>query len=488
MKQIERQKNALTPHQQKVFDGIVEKLDNVLLNVLKSTDIEEYLLSLGGPAGTGKTFLTTAIARHLQRKNHEEDADYSLVVTAPTHKAVSVLAEHFHDNGLFGVACKTIHAFLGIKPFIDYETGEERFTIDKTKKHKESASVLIVDESSMVGSELYEYILDAVEAGRVSAVLFIGDPYQLLPVNDSENPVFKLRHRFELTEVVRQARDNPIIQVATRLRKAIETKRFTPLEEFFRPYMQRPVEAIRFIHNQDEFLDDFCRDEKWYDEDKIVASYSNRNVDGYNRHIRAVYWRGRGVSNPDTLRAGDRLRFKEAYTPRDTTLFHNNEIVTLGEAERTYENHLGIHYWRCKVEGDRSQSFFIVDPGSEKTLNDKLKAMAEKAKQSKFPKRKEYWDAYHQTKNMFAKVQYVYASTIYKLQGSTYGTVYADLFSLVNAKHIGEEEKYRLAYVAITRASMEVRIFMRGSRKRTPVIDLEREEAALGQLLSRLDL
>jgi len=38
----------------------------------------------------------------------------------------------------------------------------------------------------MVSKELYDYIVDAIEVGRAKSVLFMGDKYQLLAIDDNK--------------------------------------------------------------------------------------------------------------------------------------------------------------------------------------------------------------------------------------------------------------------------------------------------------------
>ena len=167
------------------------------------------------------------------------------------------------------------------------------------------------------------------------------------------------------------------------------------------------------------------------------------------------------MMNPCTLLPGDQLRFKEAYNTRDVVLYHNGEVVTVETAEWKYHNDLQIEYWEVKaVNSPKQQIFRVVDPDSMKMFNDKLTAIAKKAKQSKFPENKKYWKTFYGVRDMFANVQYIYASTIHKLQGSTYETAYIDLFSLVNNSYMSMNEKYRLVYVAVTRASKDIKIFI----------------------------
>ncbi|MGI9492220.1 MAG: ATP-dependent DNA helicase [Geminicoccaceae bacterium] len=75
------------------------------------------------------------------------------------------------------------------------------------------ADLILVDEASMVGSTLGN---DLMSFGK--PVIAIGDPGQLPPVNDTP---FFFSHEpdFLLTEIHRQARDNPIIRLAHDIRE-----------------------------------------------------------------------------------------------------------------------------------------------------------------------------------------------------------------------------------------------------------------------------
>ncbi len=497
MKTLNENTTTLTQHQKEVFDTIIEVVGSKVSSILKSTNIEDYLLSLTGAAGTGKTYLTTQIAKYFIAKQKElecsNNQDYSFVITAPTHKAVGVLAGHLQQHNI-EASCKTIHSFLGIKPFIDYTTGEEKFTVDKTKKSKDSTSILMVDESSMVGSELYEYILEAIEDGRVGLVLFVGDPYQLLPVKDNENRIYHLTNQYNLEEIVRQAQDSNIIKIATKLRDRIKDNNYINLVDFFKEF-QSGLSDVSFMHNKNDFLDDFYKNKNWYMEDKILATHQNKNVDAFNKTIRTKYWEEKAVLNPKTLLAGDTLRFNEAYSTRDVTLYHNGQVVALEEAVWNYHNDLQIEYWECKaVHSQKQQIFRVVDPDSLSIFNDKLTAIAKKAKQSRFPDNKKYWKAFYGARDMFANVQYTYSSTIHKLQGSTHETAYIDLFSLINNSYMSDNEKYRLVYVAITRASKDVKIFMpafKGTNNyvdNVDTIDMVKNFNTIDTMLKNIDL
>lgn len=456
-----KETHKLSSHQQEVFTQIVSALETKVNSVLKTTNIEHYILSLTGPAGTGKTFLTTQLAQYLAQRGTESEypmsSDFDFTITAPTHKAVGVLSSLLRENNI-QASCKTIHSFLGIKPFIDYTTGEEKFVVDKTNKRKDRTSILTVDESSMIGSTLYEYIIEAIEDRRVNVVLFIGDPYQLLPVDNSRNEIYELPNRFSLSEVVRQAEDSYIIRLATKLRERIKKQDFINLQQFFQENLEK---EITFFHNKEAFLDDFYKEESWHKENKILATYKNKDVDAFNKTIRNKFWEQKGNTTPSSLLAGDMIRFKDAYTVGDITIYHNGQELQLGSAELKYHDSLHIEYWECRSTDALSQQVFrVVNPDSEAVFNRKLQLLATKAKQAKFPDNKKLWKLYYETRNMFANVQYIHASTIHKLQGSTYDVSYIDIFSLAQNYYMSDEEKYRLLYVAITRASQDIKIFM----------------------------
>ena len=473
---------VLTSHQQEVFNNITALIDSRVKTILKSDDISDYMLSLTGAAGTGKTFLTSQLAKYFRDK---KDTDFSFTITAPTHKAVGVISEMLRKNKI-QASCKTIHSFLGIKPFRDFDKGIETFKVDKTKKTHDSASILIVDESSMIGSELFHYIQEAIEEERVNFVFFIGDPFQLLPVDNSENQIYKLKNRFSLTEVVRQAKDSYIINIATKLRESIQNKNFIPLKQFF---SENYHEDLTFFSNHREFLEDFHKNEQWFHEDKIIATYKNSDVDSFNKLIRTKFWEQKQVFNPPTFLRGDTIRFREAYSVNDISLYHNGQVVELASAVLKYHETLDINYWECRDVGALEQQIFrVLEPTSIKVFNDKLKSIVSSAKSAQHPRKKELWQTFYAVRDMFADVQYVHSSTIHKLQGSTHDVAYIDLFSLSDNRYMSDEEKYRLTYVSITRASQDIKIFMPRFEvvNKKPLLNVANEFDAIDDVLKKL--
>ena len=148
-----------------------------------------------GFAGTGKT----TIAKHFAQ-SIKGDTLYA----AYTGKAALVLRK----NGCTGAS--TIHSLI-YKVKEDDETGEVHFEMNK-KSALRDAALLVVDECSMVDEEMGR---DILSFGK--PVLVLGDPAQLPPVSgagfftNAEPDVM-------LTEIHRQAKDNPIVHLATLVR------------------------------------------------------------------------------------------------------------------------------------------------------------------------------------------------------------------------------------------------------------------------------
>jgi len=148
------------------------------------------LFRLFGYAGTGKTTLAKHIA---------EDVDGDVLFAAFTGKAAAVM----RDKGC-GEA-QTLHSL--IYRARETKTEEPTFVINRSSDVKK-ASLVIIDECSMVDQELGN---DLMSFGV--PVLVLGDPAQLPPVKGG-GFFTEAEPDIMLTEVHRQAVDNPIIRLS----------------------------------------------------------------------------------------------------------------------------------------------------------------------------------------------------------------------------------------------------------------------------------
>lgn len=456
---------TLTPHQQEIFNDLTKGLKSSLEQYFRRDDHPyNHLFSLTGAAGTGKSHLTVQIVADVYKMIRSSKYQHDNIwITAPTHKAVGILRDEMKKNEIKNIICTTIHSFLKLKLKRDFNTGAEKYVADKFDQNQHRASLLVIDESSMVSDEIYNLVLEAVATRKVHAVLFVGDPYQLLPVsNNGENKVYMLKNQYQLTQIVRQQEDNAIITLSQKIKNCIKEQSFPKLDSLFEDIENS--KDIEIFTNKDNFMEDFYKNKNWNSEDKIFTSFTNETVESINELIRQQYWNEQGISNPDFLLAGDTLRFKSSLnddginSAKTNGVFCNDEEVILESAEMQYHNELGIKYWMCQVVNRKNSKFYVLDPDSLITFNKILQNIAIDAKNASSSFNRGLWRKYFMLKNSFANVNYSYAATIHKLQGSTYDTVYIDLNSLMHSSRIDEDFRYRLVYVAITRARKNVKI------------------------------
>lgn len=149
-----------------------------------------------GFAGTGKTTLAKEMAAEVK----------GMVLYATfTGKAALVLRKKGCENA------STIHSLIYTVE-IDPQTGLRTFKLNK-QSDLADADLLIVDEVSMVGAELANDLLKFK-----TRILVLGDPAQLPPVKD-EGFFINAEPDIMLTEVHRQAQDNPIIRMSMMVRQ-----------------------------------------------------------------------------------------------------------------------------------------------------------------------------------------------------------------------------------------------------------------------------
>jgi exodeoxyribonuclease-5 len=169
----------------------------------------EGVFTLGGVAGAGKTTLARRVAEEVRGR---------VVVVAPTNKAASVL----RDKGL--PQAQTLHSLL-YRPVDNRDcdcraagAAHQRWCLAKKPRfvlnaelELRGAGLLIVDEASMVKAE------DATNLLSFGVpTLVLGDPFQLPPV--SSMPYWTEWDYF-LDEVHRQARNSPVLRLATAVRE-----------------------------------------------------------------------------------------------------------------------------------------------------------------------------------------------------------------------------------------------------------------------------
>ncbi len=159
---------------------------------------QKIVVITGGP-GTGKTTLLIALLKILKH------AEVSFALAAPTGRAAKRMAE------LSGEEARTIHRLLEYNP---HEGGFQRDEGDPIE-----ASVIVVDEASMLDLPLFDHLLTAV--APESHLVLVGDVDQL----PSVGPGSVLRDLIDskavpvvvLKRIFRQAGESLIVQNAHRI-------------------------------------------------------------------------------------------------------------------------------------------------------------------------------------------------------------------------------------------------------------------------------
>ena len=421
----------LTEHQQEAYDEVYERL----------AEGETYT-GLRGYAGTGKTFLVSRLIEQLV----EEDCTVS--VCAPTHKAVQVLSQELGDAP---VQLQTLHSFLGLRLKPDEDGGDLR--VPEMEERDFPEGVVIVDEASMIGREEWQYIELAAQRDLMEQQgvqwLFVGDPAQLPPVNEDPSPALEVPGPM-LEEIHRQAADNPILDLATQIRRG-EARRFQSQYE--------NGQGVAITHNREGFLDSVLRtfDTEAFDDNAMYArllAYRNRTVRRYNREIRTARY---GEESP-RFEPGEWLVARETwYHDGETVLLNSEEVrvkkatVDTFEADDLSEWTVWTLTLRKPGQGMARTAMVLHEDEFDRYEN----ALEKRRMAAKEDPRK--WERFYDLRERFARVDYAYATTTHRAQGSTFDTVFVDRRDLQACRG---DERNALLYVAVTRPSRRLAVLV----------------------------
>ncbi len=185
--------------QTQVLSAMAVRLSQEQLNVVIRILGCKISIITGGP-GTGKTTLIKALCVVFNTLG------LKAMLAAPTGRAARRLSE------VTGRKAGTLHKLLGYKQ----ETG----TFEHDFTHPLDLDLLVVDEVSMVDTQLMYRLLEALPAG--SSLILVGDTFQLPSVGPG-NVLSDIIHSeqvtvFPLTRIFRQAGKSPIVMHAHSIR------------------------------------------------------------------------------------------------------------------------------------------------------------------------------------------------------------------------------------------------------------------------------
>ena len=236
---------------------------------------KEKIFLLEGFAGTGKTTVITQLFS--SRKFFKND----IVFAATTNKAVSVLQDMFKQH-YEHVEFKTIHKLCKIKRKItddgdiSYNLNESPENFKKNQKTIFNYDIIIIDECSMISSKILSLIVGY--SNRIKGkIIFVGDRYQLPPVNEEISDVFKLPISKSVISKVVRCNDS-IVTFASRVRNSIDNGENISTKGC-------KSDSFKTFKKSKLWLDDFISN---FDTKKnnVLLAYTNNRCNEINNYIR----------------------------------------------------------------------------------------------------------------------------------------------------------------------------------------------------------
>ena len=314
-------------------------------------------------------------------------------------------------------------------------------------------------------------------------VIFVGDPAQLPPVGDDlESPVFRdVKMRVRLSEIVRQAADNPIIGLSMQIRSAIEEQRRSGYVELSQSLAADGPAKAGFVTGGSSAVFEIALQVLQGGGDCRVVAYTNKQVRQYNMRLhQALYgYTDCEFSPGETVIAHEEMRATEMVEASNGELISAGtsariitseelEVVSVDRAEgRLYD----FEYFQLLLrrdDGSLVRAAFPAIPGQlEEAIRQRwaewraIKAQAEAEQDATqrrklMEKAKEVSGQTWAIRRAFAPLRHAYAITAHKSQGSTFHTVIVDWGDLSSMRR--DFEFNRALYVACTRASEHLAI------------------------------
>ena len=417
---------------------------NGICNKLLDPNTPTHVLTvLTGSAGTGKTTVVKEIINQLLT---QAQSALDIALCATTHRAAMVLKE------ITGVPVTTAHTLFKLRPSIDSK-GKE--TLSKAGNSDIGhGSIIIIDESSMIGTKFLTAIVDIVKK-RCLKLLFIGDPFQLPPPTDICKIFDGSLTTFTLTQVHRQLGGNPVLEKANEFREYIEGVKLT--EPTLCTQLNHKGEGIHVLSHANfvtKFVQKYMDYSTGAEVDTPLCTYTNESAINYNNMVRKAAYFLENTIEP--FYVGERLIANSVVMQADKTILANNETVYVVSYREDEFNE--IPGYTVVVEGDwnvytQSNIKSVFCPKTKNAADRILKEWKEIAITNQS---KKDWQSYYRLQNSLADLRPPFAGTTHKAQGGTFPAVFIDKINIDKCQD--SATRARLFYVALTRATTNVYI------------------------------
>lgn len=429
----------LTEEQQKIHDKLLSWMDNISWDDPAGGGNNRE--ALVGYAGTGKTTLLGALASSLESTIFM--GRRKIAFCAYTGKATSVLRRKLQASSLNPESydCGTIHSLFFTTDRCADSNNDAKFFLKDPVLICDKYCLVIIDEASMLGQDMYNMMRNID-----IPILLVGDPGQLPPVNQ-ESPKLLLNSTNRLETVHRQAMDNPIIKIATKVRQGADIDEFNGSDVKKKLFINVGTHE-KMVAARTAFI------KAAYKKENIILCGKNATRVRMNKQVRAQY-----PNFGELPEFGEKL--VNLANNRDLNMM-NGQMFYVYSSKRVsdvfYELHLiREENWEGPDKDDYDNGPMLYVLADNSTLNnpDASTYMSERFHdfhyKSEFSYRNESED-YGNNSPMF--FDYGYCLSVHKSQGSEWRSVF-----FLNDKLFKKTDKkayHRWLYTGITRASEQL--------------------------------
>lgn len=435
-----------------------------------NTDPTQYYV-IEGKAGTGKTTIAKEILKEFE--------DEQIYVAAVSHKAKGVIKSSFGDDTR-GKKFFSIAGLLGMKGINDNDTQTTKFQVGlKVPLLDNPPALLVIDEASMITEDVLKKIIDINSSlSRPFQMLFLGDIGQIQPIRDEQSEfyrthkdllnkksdIFNSKHKSKLITRVRQGEANPILPYADYFweNSQKENPELNPTQHIVRNNQITDKGSLLFSNSEGEVLNSVIKAVKNAVEKgltnhvKIVTYHVNEKTELNQKIHEALFGKDSDYSKGDMLILNSQYDLPDV----DATMENSSEIqIKSIQDEDTDE--FGIHTLYLETNGTaytrtgNEQKDCVIQVVSRNDIglyNQKLQELASYAKrQTNRALKKQAWSDFWEYKGRYADVDFGYAITAHKSQGSTYDIVVVDEKDIMGTTATSNQEKSELIYTALTR-------------------------------------
>lgn len=435
-----------------------------------NTDPTQYYV-IEGKAGTGKTTIAKEILKEFE--------DEQIYVAAVSHKAKGVIKNSFGDDTR-GKKFFSIAGLLGMKGINDNDTQTTKFQVGlKVPLQDNPPALLVIDEASMITEDVLKKIIDINSSlSRPFQMLFLGDIGQIQPIRDDQSEfyrthkdllnkksdIFNSKHKSKLITRVRQGEANPILPYADYFweNSQKENPELNPTQHIVRNNQITDKGSLLFSNSEAEVLNSVIKSVKNAVENgltnhvKIVTYHVNEKTELNQKIHEALFGKDSDYSN------GDMLILNSPYDlPDVNATMENSSEIQIKSIQDTDVDEFGVHTLYLETNGTaytrtgNEQKDCVIQVVSRNDIglyNQKLQELASRAKrQTNRALKKQAWGDFWEYKGRYADVDFGYAITAHKSQGSTYDIVVVDEKDIMGTTATSNQEKSELIYTALTR-------------------------------------